>query len=249
MSRHRPRIVIGGDERPRWLRWLIVGGSAVLILAAGYAVYSFLTDELADHYASVTGDRERLLALRRDLAERLREEKATVESLRERLAYLEKSQQIDREACQQLRESLRDMQSRLVDAQEQLAFYRGIVTPEDESAGVRVHDLVILRRGDELRYEMVLVQGRNQSSRVRGRFSLQIDGVRDDVAETIEARNAEGETDMLFSFRHFQEFTGSMTLPDGFDPREVRVQLNREGSSEPVESNYEWQRVVANRRD
>lgn len=245
MSRQRPRIVTGGDERPKWIRWLIVGGSVVLLLAAGYAVYSFTTGELSDRYAAATGDRERLLALRRDLAERLRTEQEKSEELRERLAYLEKSQQIDREACQQLRQSLRDLQSRLVDAQEQLAFYRGIVTPEDESSGVRVHDLIFRQRGQQLRYEMVLVQGRNQSDRVRGRFSLQVEGVRDGEAETLQASNAEGETDMLFSFRHFQEFTGSMKMPEGFSPRQVRVRLQREGGDEPVDTSYEWQRVVA----
>ena len=101
------------------------------------------------------------------------------------------------------------------------------------------------QRGQQLRYEMVLVQGRNQSDRVRGRFSLQVEGVRDGEAETLQASNAEGETDMLFSFRHFQEFTGSMKMPEGFSPRQVRVRLQREGGDEPVDTSYEWQRVVA----
>lgn len=249
MSKDRPRIVTGGDERPKWLRWLLVGGGVVLLVAAGYAVYSFTTDELSERYAAATGDRERLLALRRDLAERLRAEQEETEALRERLAYLEKSQQIDREACQQLRESLRDMQSRLVDAQEQLAFYRGIVTPENEARGIRVHDIIFRRRGKELRYELVLVQGRNQSDRVRGRFALEVDGMRDGEAETVQVRNAEGEADMLFSFRHFQEFTGQLVVPEGFSPREVRVRLRPEGKDDPVNSSYEWQRVVAARGD
>ncbi|MCK5769787.1 DUF6776 family protein [Algiphilus sp.] len=240
-----PRIVTDHERRPRWIRWLVVTTLVVIALAGSYAVYVFVTDEFSARYQAMTGDRERLLALRRELAERLRAEQLESERLRERLAYLEKSQQIDREACQQLRQSLRDMQSRLVDAQEQLAFYRGIVSPENEGRGVRVHDFIVRPDRDPARFELVLVQGRQQKDRVRGHFTIDIAGERDGESATVAVRNAEGETDMLFSFRHFQEFSGSVTFPDGFEPEQVAIVVQREGEDQSTETRYEWQRVVA----
>lgn len=248
---HRPRIVTEGEERPRWLHWLVVVGAVVLAIGGGYGVFTLLSTELSERYTAMTGDRTRLLELRRELSERLQEEKAKSEALRERLAYLEKSQQIDREACQQLRSSLRDMQAKLVDAQEQLAFYRGIVSPSGGGKAVRVHDFVVFRTGDALRYEMVLVRSGQHDRRARGSFQVRIEGLKaadEDgkrAGHTLVLRGAEGEEDMLFSFRHFQEFAGTFSVPEGFDPRRVLITVRRDGAEDSTETSYEWQRVVA----
>ena len=80
-----PRIVTEHERRPRWIRWLMVTTLVVIALAGSYAVYVFVTDEFSARYQAMTGDRERLLALRRELAERLRTEQLESERLRERL--------------------------------------------------------------------------------------------------------------------------------------------------------------------
>lgn len=250
---HRPRIVTEGDERPRWLHWLVVVGAVVLAIGGGYGVFTLLSTELSERYSAMTGDRTRLLELRRELSQRLQEEKAETEALRERLAYLEKSQQIDREACQQLRSSLRDMQAKLVDAQEQLAFYRGIVSPAGGGKAVRVHEFVVYPTSAGMRYELVLVRSGQHDRRARGRFQVRIEGLgapQEDgerMPETLEVRGAEGEKDMLFSFRHFQEFAGVFAIPEGFAPRRVLITVQRDGAEDPNETSYEWQRVVADK--
>lgn len=248
---HRPRIVTDAEERPRWLHWLVVVGAVVLAVGGGYGVFSLLSTELSERYTAMTGDRTRLLELRRELSQRLQDEKEKSAALRERLAYLEKSQQIDREACQQLRSSLRDMQAKLVDAQEQLAFYRGIVSPAGGGKAVRVHDFVVYRTGDALRYEMVLVRSGQHEKRARGRFQIRIEGLTnadgegERAGQTVAVRGAEGQEDMLFSFRHFQEFAGAFSIPDDFEPRRVLITVRRDGAEGPNETSYEWQRVVA----
>lgn len=243
----RPRIVTEHENRSKWLRWLVIGGSVVFTLSLGYAAFTFMSADLYDRYVAMTGDRARLLELRKDLSERLREAQLEKARLREELAYLEKSQQIDHEACQQLRGSLRDMQAQLVDAQEQLAFYRGIVTPEDERKGVRVHDLVVRQDEGEIRWELVLVQGSQRSTgRVRGQMQLLVEGTDEDGApEQVIVTGAEGESDVLFSFRHFQEFGGVVSFPAGFQPRRIKVTVRRDGDDEARETTHEWQRVLA----
>lgn len=250
---HRPRIVTDSEERPRWLHWLVVAGAVVLAIGGGYGVFTLLSTELSERYAAMTGDRTRLLELRRELSQRLQDEKAETEALRERLAYLEKSQQIDREACQQLRGSLREMQAKLVDAQEQLAFYRGIVSPAAGGRAVRVHEFVAFPTAAGMRYELVLVRSGQHERRARGRFQIRIEGMAKSADENAQRpqnlvlRGAEGEEDMLFSFRHFQEFAGVFSIPENFEPRRVLTTVHRDGAEDPIETSYEWQRVVADK--
>lgn len=239
----RPRIVLAG-ERPRWVRWLAVTLVVVVAVIIGWAAFTFLARDLSERFEAASGDRTRLLEARRDLSTQLRDEKATVAELREQLAYLEKSQMIDREACQRLRDALRELQAQLVDTQEQLAFYRGIVAPED-ARGVRVHDLVVYEEEEARRFELVLMQAGDGANRARGRVELHIEGTNDGETASEVARDLDGETEMLFSFRHFQEFSGEIRLPEGFEPQRARVMVHVDGEDAPLEVHYDWQRLVA----
>lgn len=243
MSRFRPRIVLSGDQ-PRWVRWSWIGGVVAAAVIAGWVAFSFFAKDLSDRFEAASGDRARLLEIRRDLSLRLREEQRKAGQLREQLAYVEQSQMIDREACQRLRDALRELQAQLVDTQEQLAFYRGIVSPE-EARGVRVHDLVFVPGDAGMRYELVLVHGRSESGRARGRVRVDIHGVRDGEADVETLRDLEGDADIRFSFRHFQEFSGMFRIPEGFEPERVRVLVTVDGRDEPVEVQYDWKRLVA----
>ena len=58
--------------------------------------------------------------------------------LRDRVAILERSSQVDRQAAQDVREELGALQEELQAAREEIKFYRGIVSPADGVAGLRV---------------------------------------------------------------------------------------------------------------
>jgi hypothetical protein len=47
---------------------------------------------------------------------------------------------------------------------------------------------------------------------------------------------------MKFKFRYFQEFTGELELPEGFEPRRVMIRLKPSGNKQPagVEKTVDW---------
>src|SRR5690606_11397000 len=86
---------------------------------------------------------EQLRNERRGLVRDLRAARDEVKRLEEQAVYIQRSQEIDEQACSAVRESLTQLQAEVSDLREQLAFYRGIVAPEQSRAGVRVYEFKV----------------------------------------------------------------------------------------------------------
>ena len=43
-----------------------------------------------------------------------------------------------------------------------------------------------------------------------------------------------------FRFRYFQNITGRMTLPDGFEPRLVMIAAQSSGGNQRLEKDFDW---------
>lgn len=239
-----PRIVVR-PRRPRWFHWTTVAVGVCLLIIGGWLTVSFISARVAEQYEVATYDRERLLALRRDLARQLREERAISEDLRQQVVYLEQAQQIDRAASEQVRESLKALQAQVVSLQEQVVFYRSIVSPDEARVGVRVYDFRVSAASDgRYGYELTLIQSARQDRRIRGRVQITVEGRTEEGEARIEIPAPGGEDDLLFSFRYFQEFSGSFVLPEGFTPLRATVSIRADGRGSAIEDVYDWERIL-----
>ncbi len=170
------------------------------------------------------------------------------EGLRRQVAVLETAREVDREAYDQVEANLGDLQARIQAQEEELAFYRGIVAPEDGAAGLKVQALelfpVDLEANVRFRLHLVLVQAVKHDRRVSGVVNLVVAGERDGVAVSYplsELTEDEGFEKLAFSFRYFQDFQTELTLPDNFRPRRVEVQLRPSGrGAKLVERVFDW---------
>ena len=154
------------------------------------------------------------------LAERLAEEQGASDELRRQLAIAETAGDIDRATYSQVESTLADLQAQIQAQEEELVFYRGIVSPQDGVAGLRIQSLEVLPSDGERRYllRLLLVQAIVHSRRVSGAVKLQLEGIQDgqtasfDVAELV----APGEPyDMAYEFRYFQALEAELALPIG----------------------------------
>jgi hypothetical protein len=239
-----PRIVVKA-RRPRWFRWTVLGAGAFAAIIVGWLLVSLLSARIAERYEVATYDRDRLLELRRDLARQLRDEKAKSEALRQQVVYLEQSQQIDRAAFQQVRDSLKSLQAQVVSLQEQVVFYRSIVSPEETRAGVRVYDFRVLPAGEQrFNYELILIQSARQDTRIRGRAQVVVEGRTGDGDKTVVVTQSSDAGDLLFSFRYFQEFAGTFELPADFRPLRATVSIRADGRGSAIEDVYDWERIL-----
>lgn len=168
------------------------------------------------------------------------------ERLRSMLAAMELARNVDGKAYADVAKNLADLQDRLLKQGEELAFYRGIVSPEDGIGGLRVQRLEILpgEAAGHFLLRIVLLQSMRQEAVAAGRLKLQIEGTRGSDPATLslaEAGAAVRANDQLpFKFRYFQNLEQEIVLPPDFEPRTVNVELITPKLA-PVRKSYPWQ--------
>ena len=166
--------------------------------------------------------------------------------LNDRVAILERSGQIDRQAALDVKADLGELEEALQAAREEIEFYRGIVSPGDVKSGLRIHRFA-LESGSaagEYHYELVLTQLKRHDRHVSGAVGWRIAGrVEGEAAELTLVDVTQPAIEKLkFRFRYFQNLTGSLTLPEGFEPEKVALHVEPEGKgkTEPVDQVFDW---------
>ncbi len=125
-------------------------------------------------------------------------------------------------------------------------FYRGIVSPQDRVAGLRIQSLEALPGDGEGRYlvRLLLVQAIVHSRRVSGAVKLQLEGMQDGQMATFDAAElvVPGEPyDMAYEFRYFQGLETELALPVGFEPQRMIVEIwPNEARAERINQTFEW---------
>ena len=177
---------------------------------------------------------------------RLRESQAERLELRERVAQLETNLKIDAEAHRRVREELAGLQDEILEQEEDLEFYRGILA---DQTGLRVQNLELTQGEDAASFNvyLVLAQAIRGERRVTGHVELEVEGTSDGEPLTLTLAQLAGDAEaasggrLAFSFRYFQSLRTGLTLPDGFAPALVKVILRPKGKSEkPVEKSFQW---------
>ncbi len=167
-------------------------------------------------------------------------------ALSEQVALLETHRNIDREAYAEVEKSLDTLQAKIQEQRDAIAFYRGIVSPADGNAGLRVQDFRLSRGQAEREYtvRLVLVQAMKHDRKVSGDVSLSIAGLQDGAQKSYDFGDLtpeSGDSAWPFSFRYFQAFDRQLVLPDGFEPERVTVEVeSRTKAIASIEQGYAW---------
>lgn len=218
---------------------------AGLVGVASLVATVYLSYELGRYQAGYAiMDVRRVATERQDL---ISEQVRRIEELERQVAILETAREVDRETYAQVESNLKQLEEQIQTQEEQLAFYQGIVSPEDGASGVRIQDFSIAPGLGERDYSirLVLVQAIVHSQRVTGSVRLTVTGRRDDGEPvTLDLPTlgvADGRTEVGYGFRYFQAFGFDVTLPIGFTPDGVEVEVEPETPSGPVLSeSYVW---------
>ena len=214
-------------------------GFAFLIAVFGYLVFEF--GRIQANYNIVDVARER-----QAFEDRIAVLDAEIATLKEEVALLETHREIDREAYKEVEASLSTLQAKIQEQTDAIAFYRGIVSPEDGAAGLKVQDLRLTRGEAERAYNvrLVLVQSLKHDRKVSGDVVLSVEGEENGAVASYEyAQLLPSDTDRswAFSFRYFQDFDRQIVLPDGFTPERVHIEVrSRTRSIASIEESFAW---------
>lgn len=212
---------------------------AAMIVAVGYLVFEF--GRIQANYNIVDAGRER-----QAYEDRISGLENDIVGLKQEVALLETHRDIDREAYKDVEASLTTLQAKIQEQTDAIAFYRGIVSPADGTAGLRVQDLRLTRGRTERAYNvrLVLVQSLKHDRKVSGDVSLSIEGEEDGVVATYSYTQllpTESSASWPFSFRYFQDFDREIVLPDGFTPEKITIEVrSKTRSISSIEESYSW---------
>ena len=219
--------------------WATRLAMVALVAGGGYLVYEFGRIQAGYNIVDASGERQeyerRIVVLDDEII-----------SLKEQIALLETHRDIDREAYTDVEASLTELQAKIQEQRAAIAFYRGIVSPADGNKGLRVQDLKLTRGKAEREYHirLVLVQALQHDRKVSGKVNLTIDGDQDGVEMTYtyaQLLPAESETGWAYSFRYFQDFDRQVTLPDGFTPQRINIEVQSQTRSiASIAETYSW---------
>ena len=170
----------------------------------------------------------------------------SIAELQQQVALLETHREIDREAYKEVEASLLELQEKIQEQKDAIAFYRGIVSPADGRPGLRVQDFRLTRGAEEREFNLrlVLVQAMKHDRKVSGSVALTIEGSEGGTAKSYALEDLlpeDADRSWPFSFRYFQDFDRQIILPDGFTPERVRVEVrSRTKSISSIEENFAW---------
>jgi hypothetical protein len=223
------------NGRPWWLYAI----AAVVAFSALYLAFELgrlrSGFSIMDHHREVSA-----------LAQRVEEERAAADELRRQMAIAQTSGEIDRETYSQVESNLSNLQAKIQAQEEELVFYRGIVSPQDGVAGLRIQSLEVLPADGERRYtvRLVLVQAIVHSRKLSGEVKLQLEGVRDGQMTSLDLSQlsaGDGPYDMAYEFRYFQGLEAELELPAGFEPQRINVEIwPNEAKAEKVYQSFDW---------
>jgi cell division protein FtsB len=212
---------------------------AVLLALIGYLVYEF--GRIQANYNIVDA------AIERELYEdRIAGLEQEIVSLKQEIALLETHRDIDREAYKEVETSRTALQAKIQEQTDAIAFYRGIVSPEDGAAGLKVQDLTLTRGQEERAFNvrLVLVQSLKHDRKVSGDVNLVVEGEQGGEAmayEFSELLREDTNGSWAFSFRYFQDFDREIILPDGFTPERITIEVrSRTRSISSIEESFSW---------
>lgn len=210
----------------------------IALLAGGWSLYE---------YGRYRGGYDRFGAAeqRSVMASQVRALEMQLGSLREENAGLERARQVERQAYDDLNTSLKGLQQELLELKEELAFYRGIVSPREAERGLRLQSFRLEPTGHARtwRYKLVLTQVLKNDTLVRGTVTMRADGLLDGLQHSVPLSelSENSVTALKYGFKYFQNFEGQLVLPEGYAPERLTVEIRPRGSQrDRIEQTYDW---------
>jgi len=226
-----PSLVIRKHDPARqrriWLQVALVWVGSLLIVAAlaGWLVARSPRQEAAARVAAA--DKE-------------------TDTLKTRIAVLERSEQVAKVALGDMQQTLREREEEIDGLRADLAFY-GRLVGGAKREGLAVHALRLKAVDNSPAWNVVatLTQNFQRGQEIKGRLTLSVEGVQAGKLTTLDwAALGQGQekSGIEYGFKYFQQVSGTIMLPDGFAPNRVIVRADGEGAR--VEQEFSWKEAI-----
>jgi hypothetical protein len=233
----RPNLVIRAHSPARRLSVI-----AVIGLIAAFALY--VVYELGRFNGGY--DRLEVAQRRTELEVEIERLNKSNRELRTQLAELD-TIRIGRAREQaEVTRTIGDLQAQVARQTQELAFYRGIVAQGATAVGVKVQQVHIARSSKAQHFvlHIDLVRSVRPDSVAVGSVALSIDGTTSDGKPTtldLPALTPAKQKELPFNFRYFENLDQEVTLPAGFQPEKMAVEVrSNKKDVAPASQSFPW---------
>jgi hypothetical protein len=183
-----------------------------------------------------------------DARAQLRTQQGRIAELEQRVATLARSDQISRDANQDLQGTLAERDEEIAGLRSDVAFYQRFVGSTAQRRGLNVHELHMQRQaGQAWHFTATLTQNLNRGAVNSGGLTLSLEGSRNGRMLKLywpQLRQQPAPAPLAYSFKYFQQVEGDVLLPAGLQPVRVVVRLQPQGGA-AVEQSFTWSEATA----
>lgn len=224
--------------QPRKRQLLIVALLVLLVLVAGLAFWAgWRAVEVS--YLNLLEERDQIALDRAEMQDELTSAKQEFQNLR-------LGSEVDRKAVDDIRATVREQKKTIAELNEEIGFYRGLMTPTDREKGLSIRgwELYPGSQPDVYQYKLVLQQLALKHSVLKGSVTVRVTGTENgvEVAYPLEQLAIESEKPVFkLRFKYFQNIEGELQVPAGFMPQ--RIDVVAKATSPKVartEKHYSW---------
>ncbi len=170
------------------------------------------------------------------------------------MSVVKMARAIDKQAIENTRTTIRQLEAEKSQLTQELAFYRSIMVPEAGETGVRVQTIELhpTAKQHTFRFRIVIAQVSRVNALLKGNLSITIEGLDHGEKTDLSLFQLAGiaQNSVSLGFRYFQTLPEKpdlylVTLPEGFIPKTIRVAIRiRSGSGQQLNKTYEWANLL-----
>lgn len=233
------RADLSPEDARRYRRLMI--GVGLLLLAVVLLAGFYLGQRAA--YSAMGLDPEVHRAVRQELAEAY----STIGRLEGELDVQLARHEMDQQALELVRREIAGQQEQISALEEGLRFYKSLMVPGEIAQGLSLRplELVALEQPGRYAFRIVVQQEARKHSLLKGELSAVLDGLLADQQVSYPLAELSDDLEagkVPLRFRYFQSIEGELNLPEGFEPRSVRlVATATEPRKAEVREQFSWQ--------
>ncbi len=209
------------------------------MMAFSYLTYEFGMGEGLTLKVEVVKEKDLIKA-------QLAESTSTVDRMRQEIAGLKLGGEVDSRATEEVWQTVESLQDEIALLNEEIRFYKGVMVPNAEDKGLRIERLDVKNTADsnKFKYSLLLTQVVDKHDFVQGGVEISVIGKEGDMDSQLKLSelNTAQKDSIGFRFRYFQNIDGELSVPAGFEPREVMIVARSFGrNAQRLEKKFNWQ--------
>ena len=160
---------------------------------------------------------------------------------------------MEKEATLALKADIRVLKDQVAALTEEVTFYKSLMAPSSLAKGLQIADFELTAMEEEGRFtfHLLLTQVETRRDWVQGEATLEVEGRMSETggsdSATVSGQRVLqlteiGEDDsypLKFRFRYFQDLTGVISLPRGFEPERIVIKAGKR-NAQALSRTFDW---------